>query len=77
MKDIVKRLNKINNKLSKINVKDMENNRYCLFWKNINDQFKGIEVQTKNLPIGDIIFYDEKNNTNKIIIYNDSFLFRV
>lgn len=37
-------------------------------FKNINDQFKGIEVQTKNLPIGDIIFYEEKNNTNRIII---------
>ena len=36
--------------------------------KNINAHFNEIEVVTMNLAIGDIIFYDEKNNTNKIII---------
>jgi ERCC4-type nuclease len=36
--------------------------------KNINAHFNEIEVVTRNLAIGDIIFYDEKNNTNKIII---------
>ena len=36
--------------------------------KSVYEHFKEFEIKTLNLPLGDIIFYDEKNDTTKIII---------
>jgi len=51
----------------KIDAREQELIRICKYYIEISPSFKGIEVQTVSLPIGDIIIADEKGQERLIV----------
>jgi len=51
----------------KIDAREQELIRICKYYIEISPSFKGIEVQTASLPIGDIIIADEKGQERLIV----------